>query len=125
MALFVLPAFAQDGPQITFNKELHEFGDLQEGEPAEFVFNFTNTGNKPLILTSVDPSCGCTAADFTQEPVMPGQSGKIAIEYDTHKLGNFYKSIMVNSNVSGEGSSKLIYIKGNVIPAGEDSKSGS
>jgi hypothetical protein len=107
----------KEGPQMDFKFTDHNFGDLQEGPKANVDFVFTNTGNKPLILTDVKASCGCTTPDWPKEPIMPGQTSKIKVEYNTQgRPGEFTKSITITSNME-DATPKMIYIKGKVAPA--------
>jgi len=107
----------KEGPQMDFKFTDHNFGDLQEGPKANVDFVFTNTGNKPLILTDVKASCGCTTPEWPKEPIMPGQTSKIKVEYNTQgRPGEFTKSITITSNME-DGTPKMIYIKGKVAPA--------
>ena len=104
----------QDGPQMDFKFTEHNFGELEEGPKANVEFKFTNTGNKPLILTDVKASCGCTTPDWPKEPILPGQSSQIKVEYNTQgRPGDFTKSITITSNME-DGAPKMIYIKGKV-----------
>jgi len=111
--------FAQ--PAIQFEKTTHDFGNIkEEGGKVTGKFEFTNTGNQDLLLTSVKPGCGCTAADYTKTPVPPGGKGFINATYDAYnRPGNFNKNIKVTTNEPkfSDGSSEqpyVIYIKGNV-----------
>ncbi|MFW5759375.1 MAG: DUF1573 domain-containing protein, partial [Cyclobacteriaceae bacterium] len=76
-------------------------------------FTFTNSGNTPLIISNVKPSCGCTVTEYTKEPVMPGKQGFVKATYDTKRMGIFNKSIRVTANI--EGGSEMLIIKGEVI----------
>ena len=66
---------------ISFEKIEHNFGKIKEGDKAEHVFLFKNTGNTPLIVTDVSVTCGCTAAEKPDAPIMPGKDGKIKIVF--------------------------------------------
>jgi len=109
---------AEPTTTIKFKEETHEFGNLKEGDPAEFEFVFTNTGKKPLILTDVHPGCGCTTPTWSKDPVMPGKTGIIKASYGTKgRVGAFNKNITVTSNAG----TNVIYIKGTVEKAPEAS----
>jgi hypothetical protein len=113
-------AVKKDGAVMSFKFTEHNFGELEEGPKAAVDFVFTNTGNKPLILTDVKASCGCTTPDWPKEPIAPGQTSKIKVEYNTQgRSGDFTKSITITSNESDEP--KMIYIKGKVKPAANPS----
>jgi hypothetical protein len=83
---------------IKFKEESHDFGTLQEGDPAVAEFVFKNTGKEPLIIQNVHPSCGCTVPSWSKEPVAPGKKGVIKASYGTKgRVGNFNKSVTVTS----------------------------
>ena len=120
MFFSAITLFAQ--PVIQFENTTIDFGTIKEdGGKASRKFEFTNTGNQDLLLTSVKPGCGCTAADYTKTPVAPGQKGFIQATYDPYnRPGNFHKNIKVTTNepkFTAEGATEqpyVIYIKGNV-----------
>jgi len=100
---------------IEFEKETHDFGSFDEGKVATYEFVFKNRGKSPLILQSVEPSCGCTSPSYTKEPIAPGKTGKISVSYSSQGRPNaFHKSITVRTN--SEEPVKVLYIKGFVNP---------
>ena len=113
--LFSIVAMAQQ-PVITFEKTTHDFGKINEADGrVTTVFEFTNEGMVPLVLTNVRASCGCTTPKWTREPIEPGQKGNITVTYNPNgRPGRFQKTVTVTSNAS-EATTKL-YIKGEVIP---------
>jgi len=101
-------------PTIKFNDETHDFGEVVEGKLASYEFQVTNSGNQPLIISNVQPSCGCTTPFWTKEPIMPGKTGIIKATYNSAgRPGIFNKSLTVISN-SNSGT-KVVHIKGSVI----------
>lgn len=60
-----------------------DFKDVKKGESVEHVYQVTNTGNNPLVISQVVPACGCTAPEYTKEPIMPGQQGQIILRFDS------------------------------------------
>ena len=119
MFFSALSLFAQ--PAIQFEKTTYEFGNIkEEGGKVTGKFEFTNTGNQDLLLTSVKPGCGCTAADYTKTPVPPGGRGFINATYDPYnRPGPFNKNIKVTTNEPKYSDASntepySIYIKGNV-----------
>lgn len=104
----------ENGPQITFKTTLHEYGDIYVDGDGTYLFEFTNTGNEPLILSKPVSSCGCTVPSWPKEPILPGESNSIKVTYNTHKIGAFNKTVTVNSNAKKE-SSVMLRIKGAVI----------
>ena len=99
---------------LQFNVESFDFGTVEEGDNAQKTFTFKNTGNQPIILSNVQASCGCTTPNWTREPIMPGQSGKIEVSYNSAgRPGAFNKTITVTSNSSTP--TKVLTIRGNVV----------
>ena len=74
---------------------------IKKGDVVEHVYEVTNTGKNPLIISAVKPGCGCTAPDYTKEPIMPGQKGQITLKFDSTNFdGVVYKSAEVYANVA-------------------------
>jgi len=105
----------KSGAAIAFTEVVHDFGNIEVGTKAETRFEFTNTGTEPLVLSKVQPSCGCTASDYTKTPVEPGQKGYVSALYkNTSSANHFEKSISVYSNAGATPTIRLT-IKGNVV----------
>ena len=103
-----------DGPQITFTKELHEFGIIDKGDQATTAFAFTNTGNAQLEISEVKTSCGCTSAKLSKLSYQPGESGEIPISFDSTRFdGVIQKTITVVTN-DAENPRKQLRITGTV-----------
>src|SRR5680860_207837 len=56
----VTPADPGSLGEFEFEEMEFEFGTIKEGEKVEHQFNFTNTGESPLVISNVQASCGCT-----------------------------------------------------------------
>ncbi|QSE99083.1 DUF1573 domain-containing protein [Fulvivirga lutea] len=107
------------GPEITFQEEQFDFGDIHQGDKVEHVFAFENTGTEPLIITNVQTTCGCTAPNWPRDPVAPGQSSEIKVVFNsTGKMGRQHKVITVVSNATTP-TSKVAIIT-NVLPKAEE-----
>jgi len=92
-------AQVSDGPVATFNETSHNFGDLTQGDKLNHTFEFTNTGDQPIVISNVITTCGCTATKWTKKPVPPGKSGQVKITFDSSgKMGKQNKIITVVSN---------------------------
>jgi len=88
-------------PIMTFEKETHDFGTLNEGDVVEHFYYFTNTGNKPLMISDVQASCGCTVPEWPREPILAGQKNQIKIVFNTaRKADNIMKDITIYSNAN-------------------------
>lgn len=102
-----------------FAGEVYDFGEVPEGTKVTHQFSFTNTGENPLKLTRVKASCGCTTPSFSEDPIAPGETGYIDVEFDSSgKPGFQNKSVTVTGNFS-DGVNKILRIKGQVKPATE------
>jgi hypothetical protein len=117
LVLFAFNANAQTkGASISWDKTTHNFDTFKEEDgkqTAKFVFK--NTGNENLIITNVRSSCGCTAPEWTKEPVKPGKSGYVKATYDPkNRPGKFNKSVTVTIN--GTPRTSVLRITGNVTP---------
>jgi hypothetical protein len=76
---------AQSKPLTTvaFSESDFQFGKIKKGQQVEHIYEVTNTGKNPLIISQVKPGCGCTAPDYTKEPIMPNKTGKITLKFDS------------------------------------------
>lgn len=89
----------EDGPEISFETEKHDFGDVSQGEKVSHEFKFKNSGNKPLVLSNVLTTCGCTATDWPKDPIAPGKSGTIEVKFNTtNRSGKQNKVVTIISN---------------------------
>lgn len=97
---------------IIFTKLVHDYGILDVGSPAHCEFTFTNKMKTSLVISNVRPSCGCTVVKWSKEPIPPGKTGIIKINYNTKIPGTFLKTITVTSNA--KNATVTLRIKGNV-----------
>ncbi|MCH2230753.1 MAG: DUF1573 domain-containing protein [Crocinitomicaceae bacterium] len=114
-------AFAQEvtsGAQISFEKEVHDYGTVDYAGNGQCTFEFTNTGNAPLIISNAKGSCGCTVPSWPKEPIAPGAKASISVKYDTKRPGAINKSVTITSN-AGNSPTKVVRIKGTVKPKPE------
>ena len=117
VALFGFAAQAQEQPtegaKIQFAEKVINYGKIEIGANGTRVFKFKNEGTEPLVLNSVRASCGCTTPKWTREPIAPGAEGNITVKYDTNRMGNFHKTVTVNSNATNK--TVVLTIKGQVM----------
>ncbi|MFD2570901.1 DUF1573 domain-containing protein [Spirosoma soli] len=87
-------------PKITFSeKGIYDFGTLTEGDTVEHVFEFTNTGQFPLIINNITASCGCTTPEWPREPVAPGAKSSVRVRFNSRgKSGEQNKTITIFAN---------------------------
>lgn len=114
---------AVSGPEITFEEDQFDFGDIHQGDKVEHVFAFENTGNEPLIITNVQTTCGCTAPNWPRDPIAPGQASEVKVVFNsTGKIGRQHKVITIVSNAVT--ASTKVAIVTNVLPKNTEAENG-
>lgn len=100
---------------MLFENNIIDLGKLESKQTkADTVFRFTNSGQSPLVIYSVEVSCDCTDIEYSKKPIMPGERSEIYVEYDHKKvLGTFYKAIQVYANT--DAGRHIITLKGEVV----------
>ncbi len=106
-----------NAPVISFEKMVHDYGEMEQHGDGKCEFKFTNNGKEPLILSNVRSSCGCTVPQWPRQPILPGESETIKVKYDTKRIGIINKSIYVYSNA--KTSPVTLKIKGKILAQGE------
>ncbi len=99
--LYVLSLFFSIGilsQEFKFEKEIINYGKVKKGEDGNRIFEFTNVGKAPLIITEIKTSCDCAVPKRPEKPIMPNEKATITISYDTSKIGGFSKEIIIFSN---------------------------
>ena len=110
-----------NGAGMVFVTETIDYGTIAHNSNGKREFVFTNNGNKPLIITNAQGSCGCTVPTYPKAPIAPGAKGIIGVNYDTSRGGSpFTKTVTLTTNAVVP--TKTLTIKGNVL-APEPSKS--
>lgn len=99
--------------KIEFKTETIDYGTIEKGANGVRVFEFTNTGNEPLIISKVTSSCGCTIPKKPEDPILPGKTGQIEVKYDTNRVMPIRKTITVISNA--DIPTIALKIKGEVV----------
>lgn len=106
-----------DGPKTSmqFAEMSHDFGDIEQNTTNSKVFTFTNTGNEPLIISDAKGSCGCTVPDYPRQPIAPGETGEIKVEYRPGTQANKQtKTVTITANT--EPATTVLRISANVNP---------
>lgn len=106
-----------NGAGLVFVNETIDYGTIAHNADGKREFVFTNNGNKPLIITNTQGSCGCTVPTSPKEPIAPGAKGIIGVQYATDRVGAFTKTVTVTSNAAGQAT-KILTIKGVVLADG-------
>jgi hypothetical protein len=115
------PLSDKTAPRFQFvGGDTHDFGSVEDGPDATYVFKFKNTGKQPLIITAASASCGCTQPEFSKAPVLPGKTGEVKVTFHTAgRAGQpFEKTVYLTSNAASDKATYEIYIKGNVVKKG-------
>ncbi len=101
-------------PEMNFEEEIFDFGTVEEGEKLSHVFNFVNNGKKNLKIKNVTSGCGCTAADWPKNEILPGKKEKIFVTFNTEgKSGKQLKTVSIESNAVP--SSRVIHVTAEII----------
>jgi hypothetical protein len=106
-------------PQITFVNKTYDFGKVRKGEKVLTSFYFKNTGTRPLQILQVQTSCGCTATNWSKEPVPPNGVSEITVTFDPDYQENLKgaqeKALLVISN--GLNKEEILVLKGEIVKA--------
>ncbi|OEK09112.1 hypothetical protein A8C32_13990 [Flavivirga aquatica] len=105
---------AQKAAKIEFKEDTIDYGTIEKGANGVRTFEFTNTGDAPLIISKVSSSCGCTIPKKPKDPILPGKTGEIEVKYDTNRVNPIRKTITVISNATNTPTVAL-KIKGLVV----------
>lgn len=108
---------APTGPTTTmsFTETEFDFGTIDEGEKVSHVYKFKNDGAEPLIISNAKGSCGCTVPKWPKDPIAPGESGEILVEFNSkNKKGKQSKRVTITANTNPTQS--FLTIKGEVTP---------
>ena len=100
---------------VSFKEKVYDFGKIKQGVPVTHDFQFTNIGNKPVVIESATASCGCTTPAWPQAPVAKGKTDKIKAGFNAAAPGAFTKQVTVK--VAGATAPMTLTIKGEVLDA--------
>lgn len=131
-SLFAIPLSAQDRVEVVqpsneenpittlkFEETVYDFGKVVEGTKVTQVFTFTNTGQEPLVLTNALGSCGCTVPKWPREPIRPGETASITVEFNSkNKIGQRNQKVTITANT--EPPQTYLYLKGEVLASEEN-----
>ncbi len=101
---------------MSFEETEFDFGNVTDGDKVAHTYKFKNTGNEPLILSNAKGTCGCTVPTWPREPIAPGASGELIVEFNSkNKKGKRTQKVTVTANTDPPQS--FIYLKGEVLAA--------
>ena len=107
MSFTVLPG------AIAWKSDVIEVGEIPQSVPKNIEFEFKNTGDTTVLITNVQPTCGCTVAEYTKTPIKPGEKAMVKATYNAANKGAFTKTIKVTT--TAEETQKALIFKGIVI----------
>ena len=114
----------QDQPSpdavIKVNTIKHDFGKIKQGVPVTYSFELKNTSDKPVVVENTYASCGCTTPEKIVEPIAPGATAKLKVQYNAANLGQFNKDVHIK--LAGIAQEKVVQITGEVIQAESTNK---
>lgn len=101
---------------MSFDETTYDFGTVAEGEMVSHTYTFTNTGEETLVLSDAKGSCGCTVPKWPREPIAPGASADITVEFNSkNKKGKRNQKVTITANTNPPQT--FIYLTGEVTPA--------
>jgi len=100
---------------IKVNTETHDFGKVKQNEPPVYYFEIKNISDKPVVVENTWASCGCTTPDKITEPIAPGATAKLKVQYSAAALSTFSKDVYIK--LAGVEQPKTVHIKGEVLAA--------
>lgn len=98
---------------VKMNTEKYSFGKIKQNVPVFYYFEITNTSDKPLVVENTWGSCGCTTPEKPTEPIMPGATAKLKVQYSAAALANFEKDVFIK--FAGVEQPKVVKITGEVL----------
>lgn len=123
--VFTLGVMAQSSPDevVKMNTESHNFGKIKQGVPVSFVFEIKNISNKPIVVENTSASCGCTTPEKPEGPIMPGETGKIKVQYNAAAVSTFSKDVYIK--LAGIDQQKIVKITGEVVAVDQIQSAGT
>lgn len=100
---------------IKMNVEKYDFGKIKQNVPVTYFFEIKNTSDKPIVVENSWGSCGCTTPEKPKEPIQPGQSAKLKVQYNAAALNHFEKDVYIK--LAGVEQPKTVKITGEVLDA--------
>ncbi len=103
-----------DAPVIVFERDIYDFGKIEQGEKVQHDFKLKNTGKTPLIVTNATATCGCTVPQKPGQPILPGKEGIVSVVFNSEgKMGMQDKVVTITSNANPSVST--VHLVGEVL----------
>ena len=108
-------SLTQEEGKVVVDKTVHDFGTIKKADgKVSAVFTLTNNTSAPVLISGVKTSCGCTAPDWTKEPIEPGKTGTVTATYNVAAIGPFEKTVTINMTEGDKTEAIVVRIKGTV-----------
>ncbi|HEY4617371.1 MAG TPA: DUF1573 domain-containing protein [Flavobacterium sp.] len=115
--LFSSFGFSQHGAKIDFKAQNNtiDYGTITKGKDNGIrVFEFTNTGDAPLVIFSIQSTANVTIISKPKDSILPGKTAQIEVKYNMVP-GPIRKTITVESNAVNYDDGRVpLKIKGEV-----------
>jgi hypothetical protein len=98
---------------IKMNTEKHDFGKIVQGKPVDYYFEITNKSDKPVVVENAWGSCGCTTPEKPTEPIAPGATAKLKVNFNAAAMGHFDKQVSIK--LVGIDNPKVVSITGETL----------
>ena len=107
----------EPAPKITFEKVIHDFGEIGQRTNNSCEFKFTNTGDGLLKIGRVKACCGFAARlKANKKEYAPGESGTVIVTFSARGFrGRLTRYMYVNSNDKARPSVTLT-VKAKIVP---------
>ncbi len=100
--------------EVNFAEKSHSFGKIKQHVPVTYVFSFTNTSTRPVVIENASAECGCTTPEYAKGAIMKGKTSEIKVTYNSENAGSFKKNVTVK--FAGIPTPYILTIDGEVIP---------
>lgn len=115
VSVFTLAGMAQTSADSTIkmNVEKHDFDKVPQGTPVTYLFEVKNITNHPVVVENTWASCGCTTPDKITDPILPGKTVPLKVQYNAANAGQFAKDVYIK--LAGIDQPKTVHISGEVL----------
>jgi Protein of unknown function (DUF1573) len=115
--IFTLGVMAQPKPDevVKVNTEKHDFGKIKVGVPVTYSFEIKNISDHPIVVENSWASCGCTTPEKIVDPIMPGKTALLKVQYSAAAVSPFTKDVYIK--LAGIEANKTLQITGEVLSA--------
>lgn len=101
-SLLALSTRGAQAQEISTKNKVIDCGQVVFKNPVTAEFHVTNSGGRPLVISDVRTSCGCTSVQFPKDPIPGGKEFVVKATYDAKQMGHFDKQIGIYSNAGQE-----------------------